>query len=121
MNEKQEGLSWPKKRRRKKSNQQGAATLIFILALFVIGGGLGARYVMDKVFTPQTTQNSSSTTSLSPQQRRQRAFIKQMATPAVKLTMRHIRFCQVSSSPKLSWNPAGASHSYIRKQRIHLA
>ncbi|ANZ61374.1 N-acetylmuramidase [Secundilactobacillus paracollinoides] len=73
-----------KKRRRKKSNQQGTATLIFILALFVIGGGLGARYVMNKVFTPQTTQEQSSTTTLSPQQRRQRAFIKQMATPAVK-------------------------------------
>lgn len=74
-----------KQRRRKKSNQQGVATLIFILALLVIGGGLGVRYAMNEWLTPKTERASQVSTGESAEQKRQHQFITAMAKPAIRV------------------------------------
>lgn len=74
-----------KKRRRKKNNQSGVATLIFVLALFVIGGGVGVRYLMNDFFGTQNRSTAQVSTSETPEQKRQRRFISAMAKPAVRV------------------------------------
>ncbi|MCH5462319.1 glycoside hydrolase family 73 protein [Secundilactobacillus sp. HBUAS58055] len=73
-----------KKRRSKKNNSQGVATLIFLLALFVIGGGLGVRYVMNNIESRQEQANKP-TNSETPEQRQQRKFIDSVAKPAINV------------------------------------
>ena len=74
-----------KRRRSKKNNSQAVATLIFLLALFVIGGGMGVRYVMNNYMANQRTQASKPTESETPEQRQQHQFIDSVAKPAVNV------------------------------------
>lgn len=74
-----------KKRRSKKNNSQGVATLVFLLALFVIGGGLGVRYVMNNYLANQQTQTNKPANTETPEQRQQRQFIDSVAKPAINV------------------------------------
>lgn len=74
-----------RRRSRKKNNSQGTATIIFLLALFVIGGGMGVRYVMDNYIADQRTQTSKPANSETPEQRQQHRFINSVAKPAVNV------------------------------------
>lgn len=78
-----------KRRRSKKNNQQGTATIIFLLALFVIGGGLGARYVMDHYFDNHQTQTVKTNTGETAEQRHQHQFIIDMSKPAIRVYRRN--------------------------------
>lgn len=74
-----------KRRRSKKKNSQGVATIIFLLALFVIGGGMGVRYVMNNYIADQRAQTSKPADSETPEQRQQHRFINSVAKPAVNV------------------------------------
>ncbi|MTV82092.1 glycoside hydrolase family 73 protein [Secundilactobacillus folii] len=120
-----------KKRRRKKNNQQGIATIIFVLALFVIGGGFGARYLIDNYLDQPTTTTHKSTGETA-EQRHQHQFISKMEKPAVNVYKKNhqvlpsIAIAQAivesnwgeSQLYRQAKNPFGMKGSYEGKTRL---